>query len=132
MTDSEILAGLLVVAGRTERAHESITLDGKFTAVSDRHRRFAFQVPYHPPAGQTGERGEAGSAGPKGEPGAPALQIRQVRHGCTSGSDCAVACADGEIAPNAVCATGPATLRDEGEISCGSANAAPMIAFCSH
>lgn len=50
LTDSEILAGLLVVAGRTERAHESITLDGKFTAVSDRHRRFAFQVPYYPPS----------------------------------------------------------------------------------
>jgi hypothetical protein len=61
-----------------------------------------------------------------------ALQVRQVRQDCTSGSDCTIACADGEIALNAVCPAGPAALRDERQITCGSANAAPMIAFCAH
>ena len=70
--------------------------------------------------------------GPKGEPGAPGLQVRQVRQDCTSGSDCTIACEDSEIALNAVCAAGPAVLRSERLISCGSANAAPMIAFCAH
>jgi len=207
LTDAEILAGLLVV-GRTEHAQETITLDGKFTAVSDRRRRFAFRVPYYPPsctvtlkagddertaavavcaaagvtgqrgavgpqgaqglpgppgpqgergpagppgsagaqgpqgpqgpagvagpagpAGPTGERGEAGAAGPKGEAGASrvaGLQIREVRQDCTNGSDCAVACDDGEV-----CAAGPAVLRTGRQISCGSGSAAPMIAFCA-
>jgi hypothetical protein len=40
-SDSEILAGLLVVAGRTEHPGETITLDGKFTAVSARTARTA-------------------------------------------------------------------------------------------
>jgi hypothetical protein len=64
--------------------------------------------------------------------GVAALQVRHVRQDCTNGSDCTVACADGEIALNAVCPAGPAALRDERQISCGSANAAPMIAFCAH
>src|SRR4029077_9184560 len=50
LTDSEILAGLLVVAGRTEHANETVTLDGKFTTVSDRRHRFVFRVPYSPPS----------------------------------------------------------------------------------
>ena len=85
-----------------------------------------------------GERGEAGPAGAKGDPGAAGtqgvagLQVRQVRQDCTSGSDCTIACADGEIALNAVCAAGPAVLKDERQISCGSANAAPMVALCAH
>jgi hypothetical protein len=86
------------------------------------------------PRGPAGNRGEAGPAGPKGEPGAQGLaglQVRQVRQDCTNGSDCMVACADGEIAINAVCPAGAAALRDERQISCGSANAAPMIAFCA-
>ena len=88
LTDAEILAGLLVVAGRTEHAQETITLDGKFTVVSDRRRRFAFRVPYYPPscmvtlkagddertaavavcaaAGVTGQRGESGPVGLQG------------------------------------------------------------------
>jgi hypothetical protein len=45
LTDSEILAGLLVVAGRTEHANETITLDGKFTTVSDRRHRLYFGFP---------------------------------------------------------------------------------------
>jgi len=87
------------------------------------------------PAGPAGERGEAGAAGPKGEAGASSvagLKIREVRQDCTNGSDCTVACDDGELAVNAVCAAGPAVLRTERQISCGSANAAPMVAFCAH
>jgi hypothetical protein len=67
----------------------------------------------------------------QGVQGVAALQVRQVRQDCTNGSDCMVACADGEIALNAVCPAGPAALRDERQISCGSANATPMIAFCA-
>src|SRR5947209_19469133 len=91
LSDSEILAGLLVVAGRTEHANETITLDGKFTAVSDRRRRFVFRVPYYPPsctatlkanndertaavavcaaAGATGSRGDSGPTGVQGAQG---------------------------------------------------------------
>jgi hypothetical protein len=61
-----------------------------------------------------------------------ALQVRQVRQDCTNGSDCAITCQDGEIAINAVCAGGPAALKSERLISCGSANGTPMIAFCAH
>jgi hypothetical protein len=57
--------------------------------------------------------------------------VRQVRQDCANGSDCTVACDDGEIALNAVCAVGPAALKSERLISCGSDNAAPMIAFCA-
>jgi hypothetical protein len=70
--------------------------------------------------------------GPKGDAGAPGLQVRLVRQDCTNGGDCTVACEDGEIALNAVCPAGPAALKSERLISCGSANAAPMIAFCAH
>jgi hypothetical protein len=55
-----------------------------------------------------------------------------VRQDCASGSDCTVACADGEIALNAVCPAGPAVLKDKRQITCGSASAAPMTAFCVH
>ena len=277
LNDSEMLAGLLVVAGHTERRNETITLDGKFTATSNRYRRFVFRIPYYPPscmvtlkagddersaavaacaaAGNAGLRGEpgpqgiagatgpqgptgaqgpagpqgvpgpqgaqgapgpqgpvgaqgpagvagpkgpqgpagvagpqgtagiagspgpqgpagvagppgpqgpagvagpagpagpqgekgpagapgapgtagvAGAAGAKGEPGAAGLQIRQVRQDCTNGTDCEITCNDGEIALNAVCASGAATLRSQRLISCGTANAAPMTALCAH
>jgi hypothetical protein len=56
----------------------------------------------------------------------------QVRQDCTNGNDCTIACADGEIALNAVCPAGPAVLKDERQITCGPANAAPMIALCAH
>jgi len=85
LSDSEILAGRLVVVGHTQHANETISLDGKFTTTSNRHRRFYFRVPYYPPtctitlkagddertaavavcaaAGTTGPRGEAGPQG---------------------------------------------------------------------
>src|SRR5438270_403745 len=88
LSDSEILAGLLVVAGRTERAGETITLDDKFSMTSDRRHRFVFRVPYYPSsctvtlkagsdertaavaacaaAGTAGPRGESGPMGPQG------------------------------------------------------------------
>ena len=68
----------------------------------------------------------------KGEPGAAGVQIRQVRQDCTNGTDCEVTCNDGEIALNAVCPGGTAALRSQRLISCGAANAAPMIALCAH
>src|ERR1700756_5691074 len=96
LSDSEMLAGLLVVAGRTEHPRETITLDGKFTAVSDRHHRFYFRIPYYPAsctvtlrtdadertaavavcaaAGAEGPRGESGPVGPQGPQGAQGLQ----------------------------------------------------------
>jgi hypothetical protein len=60
------------------------------------------------------------------------LQVRQVRQDCANGSDCTITCDDGEIALNAVCAAGPAVLKSERLISCGSDNATPMIGFCAH
>src|SRR3954451_19844573 len=79
--------------------NETITLDGKFTAVSDRRRRFVFRVPYYPPsctvtlkanndertaavavcaaAGATGSRGDSvptGVQGAQGPPGPEGLQ----------------------------------------------------------
>jgi hypothetical protein len=55
-----------------------------------------------------------------------------VRQDCTDGQDCAVSCADNEVALNAVCAAGPASLRSARLVSCGSGNPRPMIAFCVH
>jgi hypothetical protein len=55
-----------------------------------------------------------------------------VRQDCANGSDCTITCGDGEIALNAVCAAGPAVLKSERLVSCGSDNAAPMIGFCAH
>jgi hypothetical protein len=49
LNESEIRAGVLVVAGKTRHRHQTITLDDKFVARSDRHRRFAFHVRYDPP-----------------------------------------------------------------------------------
>jgi hypothetical protein len=230
LSDSELLAGLLVVAGRTQRPYETITLDGQFSVESDRYRRFFFRIPYHPPTcvvrleangdertavvaacgpagsqgahgpagpqgapgalgpqgsagpqgppgpqgaqgvqgpqgpqgaqgapgavgppgplgpagiagpagpagppgprGPQGDRGEPGVVGAKGEPGTPGLQVRRVRQDCTDGHDCTVTCDDGEIALNAVCPAGPAMLKDERLVSCGSGNPAPMVAYC--
>src|ERR1051325_4087107 len=79
LSDSEMLAGVLVVAGWTERPRETITLDGKFTAASDRRHRFYFRIPYYPASctvtlkTDTDERtaavavcAAAGAAGPRG------------------------------------------------------------------
>jgi hypothetical protein len=83
--------------------------------------------------GVPGEQGAPGIAGAKGEPAAPGMQIRQVRQDCTNGTDCAVSCNDGEIALNAMCPGGTAAaLESPRLISCGTSNAAPMIALCAH
>ena len=246
LTDAEMLAGVLVVAGYTGQPYETITLDDKFTATSNRHHRFAFRIPYYPqsctvtlksggdersaavavcaaagnsgpqgergpqgvagtqgtqgpagpqgapgpqglqgaqgpagpqgpagaqgpqgpqgaagvagaigprgetgPAGAKGDTGLKGDAGPKGDagakgdagpkgdaglkgdPGAPGLRIRQVRQDCSNGQDCAITCDEGEIALNAVCTAGAAHLASERQVSCGTSNATPMIAFCA-
>ena len=95
LTDAEMLAGVLVVAGTTQHSYETITLDGKYTADSNRRHRFTFRIPYYPSsctvtlktqsdertvavaacaaagtAGQPGERGPQGVAGPTGPQGA--------------------------------------------------------------
>jgi len=96
LNDSEMLAGLLVVTGHTQHANETISLDGKFTATSDRHRRFTFRIPYYPStctvtlkagddertaavavcaaAGIAGPRGESGPQGIAGAMGPPGPQ----------------------------------------------------------
>jgi len=80
------------------------------------------------PQGLPGLPGVAGSPGPKGDPG---TQIRQVRRDCAEDRECAVACADDEIAINAFCPKrAPAILTSLREISCGTANQAPMVAIC--
>jgi hypothetical protein len=87
------------------------------------------------PPGQPGAQGAvgvAGTAGAKGEPGVAGMQIRQVRQDCSNGTDCEVTCNDGEFALTAVCPGGNAALRSLRLISCGAANAAPMIALCAH
>jgi hypothetical protein len=81
--------------------------------------------------GEKGEKGEAGAKGEKGEAGLPATRIREVRQDCANGQDCAVTCADGEVALNAVCAAGHASLRSDRLVSCGTDNPTPMIAFCA-
>ncbi len=79
-----------------------------------------------------GEKGPVGERGAPGAAGAPGLQIGQVRQDCTNGSNCTVTCNAGEIALNAVCPGGTPALRSPTLVSCGSANAAPMIALCAH
>jgi hypothetical protein len=93
LNDAELLAGLLVVTGHTERPNESVMLDGKFSTTSDRHRRFVFRVPYYPPTcavtlktdleervaivavcGASGGAGPQGVLGPVGPQGPQGLQ----------------------------------------------------------
>lgn len=87
LNDAEIIAGALVVSGWTAKRHQSISLDGRYTAESNRRRKFIFHVPYFPPGCSVtlkmgdetrqvvvancsvGSKGEAGLAGAKGEPG---------------------------------------------------------------
>jgi hypothetical protein len=81
------------------------------------------------PQGLPGLPGVAGSPGPKGEPG---TQIRQVRQDCAEDRECAVTCADNEIAVSAFCPKrAAAILTSLHEISCGTANPAPMVAICA-
>jgi hypothetical protein len=91
LNDAQIMAGVLVVGGWTDQRGETVSLDNKFSAVSDKRRRFVFRVPYMPAnclvtlevgaqtrtaviancgtIGLTGPRGENGPAGPRGEIG---------------------------------------------------------------
>jgi hypothetical protein len=81
------------------------------------------------PQGLPGPFGVAGAPGPKGDPGG---QLRQVRQDCAEDRDCAVTCADDEIAINAFCPKrAPAVMTSLREISCGTANQAPMVAICA-
>ena len=91
LNDAEIIAGALVVSGWTDKRHQTISLDGRYTTRSSRHRKFVFHVSYFPPGcavtlkmgdetreavvancsvGTKGEAGAAGLAGPKGDTGA--------------------------------------------------------------
>jgi hypothetical protein len=94
LNDAQIMAGVLVVGGWTQKKGETVTLDEAYTVTSDHRRRFVFRVPHMPqdcrvrlragadtreaivancgpsgPAGATAERGETGAQGPAGLPG---------------------------------------------------------------
>lgn len=105
------------------------------------------------PQGANGEPGPAGPqelAGPRGEPGlrvppgppGPAAtqaehadagpRIRQVQQDCTDDQECTVECAQGELALSAFCPKkAPALLNGPRDVSCGTGNRAPMVAFCA-
>jgi hypothetical protein len=84
------------------------------------------------PAGAVGAIGPAGPQGPKGDADTTAMRIRQVRQDCSADRECAVTCAEEEIAINAFCPKkAAAILSSLREISCGDANTAPMVAFCA-
>jgi hypothetical protein len=98
LNDAQIMAGVLVVGGWTQKKGETVTLDDTFSVTSDHRRRFVFRIPHMPPdcrvklragtdtrdavvancgpsgpAGATAERGESGPqgiAGPQGPSGA--------------------------------------------------------------
>lgn len=88
LRDAEILAGTLVVVGTTQHPRETVTLDDKYSTTSNRHRRFAFHIPYYPAnctvglkagadqrsavvavCAPTGSQGAQGASGPQGVPG---------------------------------------------------------------
>ena len=103
LMDAKLLAGVLVVSGRTQHRHEKITLDGKFTRESNRRRRFAFRIAYYPPtcvvtlktkrderraavascaaAGLSGSQGPQGPQGLQGPPGPQGAQGAQGPQG---------------------------------------------------
>jgi hypothetical protein len=59
-------------------------------------------------------------------------RIRQVQRDCADDQECAVQCAQGEVALGAVCPKKtPALLDSPRDISCGTGNRAAMIAFCA-
>jgi Collagen triple helix repeat (20 copies) len=94
-----IQAGELVIAGLTSSPHAPVSVDDRYTASSDRNRRFAFHLAYHPmncivtlkfgnlerkaviancavggaqgEPGAPGVPGTAGAPGPQGPPGPP-------------------------------------------------------------
>lgn len=97
LNDAQIMAGVLVVGGWTQKRGETVTLDGKYTVTSDKKRRFVFRIPYFPagctvalasgddtrtaviancgaiglmgPKGDKGDKGERGEPGPQGPQG---------------------------------------------------------------
>jgi hypothetical protein len=82
--------------------------------------------------GAPGVSGPAGPQGPKGDAGATITSIRQVPQDCAEANDCAVTCADDEIAVNAFCPKKAAPILNSlREISCGTGNQAAMTAFCA-
>jgi hypothetical protein len=84
------------------------------------------------PQGSQGAAGPPGAAGPQGPKGDPGTQLRQVRQDCAEDRDCAVTCADDEIAINAFCPKrAPAVMTSLRDISCGTANQAAMVAICA-
>jgi hypothetical protein len=84
------------------------------------------------PLGPQGVAGAPGAGGPQGPKGDPGTQLRQVRQDCAEDRDCAVTCADDEIAINAFCPKrAPAMMTSLRAISCGTANQAAMVAICA-
>jgi hypothetical protein len=88
--------------------------------------------------GLAGARGEPGPPGPPGPAapqvaqGDPGPRLRQVQQDCTDDQECTVQCAQGEVALSAFCPKkAPAVLDSARDISCGTGNRAPMIAFCA-
>lgn len=98
LNDAQIMAGVLVVGGWTQKRGETVTLDGKYTVKSDRKRRFVFRIDYFPPscavaltagadtrtaviancgtvglAGPKGDKGDKGDKGERGEAGPQGL-----------------------------------------------------------
>ena len=91
---AEMLAGVMIISGWTEKPNQTITLDDKFTAKSDAHRRFNFRIPYYPKdCNVTLKAGDdvrqaviygcagAGAPGPAGPPGPPGSGPRDVSSG---------------------------------------------------
>jgi hypothetical protein len=97
--EAQLRAGDLIIVGHTPRTGASVSLDGKFTQVSDHRRRFVFRVPYRPQgctvtlssgaltrdvilancaatgtAGSTGPQGAVGAQGPVGTQGPAGAQ----------------------------------------------------------
>jgi hypothetical protein len=93
------------------------------------------------PAGPQGPAGARGEPGPRGSQGPAATQaehadagprIRQVQQDCTDDQECTVECAQGEVALSAFCPTkAPALLNSPRDVSCGTGNRTPMVAFCA-
>ena len=154
---AEYKAGVLVVRGETSERGQRVTLDGRYSARTDRNNRFRFRVRYlprdciakiragqevHPavisncnPTGATSVNpGRTTSAVGKAESQRSDAEIkgfiRVVRQPCETGQECRVVCREREIALNAYCPDGRATLISEQAVSCGTA-ARDIVAYCA-